>query len=225
VTASVCHLIRRAGIGWVGVGALIASTLVLAGCAGQEPRSSTPAPAMTVDSVTVEPLPSGAAIPGFSGAWAGQFRQAYQHSQSDLQRTVLADGKVTDEEMSALQDAFASCAQARGLTDISFGSDGDMSVKAGKGMKPEQVNAVVGDCGEPTIDGVDLIYNGMRLNPANADPATLMVECLVAVGLAPDGYSLQDYLRDSPSDSFPFDSGSIEFGDCARDPLGAATKK
>ncbi len=126
--------------------------------------------------------------------------------------------------MSALRDAFVACAEQRGLVNVMYLADGSLSLSYGKGMSDSEVDDIVLDCGTPTTDGVEVLYNRMQINTSNEDTATIMAECLVRVGLAPPGYSRQDYLRDSPGDSYPFDSNSAAFAACVQDPLGATEK-
>lgn len=208
----------------LAVGSLFGCTVVPTNLGGQGTSTVTPAPAMTLGGVAIKPLPPGAEVPIFTGPWADNFRFAYLNSQSDLQREVLKDGAISDQEISALRDAFIACAEQRGLVDVMYMADGSLSLSYGKGMSDREVDDIVRDCGTPTTDGVEVLYAQIQTNPSNKDMATIMAECLVRVGLAPPGYSRQDYLRDSPADSFPFDSNSTAFGACVRDPLGATKK-
>lgn len=218
------HVLRGAAVA-------IAAALLAAGCSesGTTSAVSTPAPEVSVSAASLPtggnaptpvPLPSGATIPQFSGPYAGDFAAAYQNSKSDLQRKVLADGVITEAEMSALQDAFRACVTTYGITNVSFDVDGSMSLKPPTSWTQDQVNAVVSECGSTTIDGPDLIFNELRRNPQHADEAELMAACLVRVGLAPAGYTAQDYRTDSP-DNYPFDSKSDKFGKCVSDPVNA----
>jgi hypothetical protein len=61
----------------------------------------------------------------------------------------------------------------------------------------------------------------MRRNAGNADEWTIMADCLVRTGLAPEGYSAEDYGRDAPADTLPFDKDDPRFGQCIADPLTA----
>lgn len=170
--------------------------------------------------ITPKPLPAGAKIPTFTGPYAGDFTAAYTASQSDLQRKVLADGTLTAAEMGAVQDAFRTCMTAVGFSDITFNAGGGMGFQAPKGWDDNQVQAMVSACGGPTIDGVDLLYQQLHLNPTHEDSQQLMASCLVRVGLAPAGYTAAQYTQDSP-DSYPFSTKDPRFDKCAADPKNA----
>ncbi len=66
----------------------------------------------------------------------------------------------------------------------------------------------------------------MRGNPDNADPYLMMSECLVRLGVRPEGYSPQDYKEEFEAGVFQSidsdDPGNAEkFWSCNADPAHA----
>ncbi|WP_159806695.1 hypothetical protein [Cellulomonas citrea] len=167
-------------------------------------------------------LPEGAEIPAFSGTWAAEFERAYRASTSDLQRQVLRDGRVTDQEMVALQDDFRSCLESQGFTGVTFDDKGGFQFKASDASDDTAVNSQVTACQDNSLGQVSTLFYSMQRNPANEDELEIMAACLVRQGLAPAGYSAEDYGRDAPAGAFPFDSGDPRFGICVSNPLAAA---
>ncbi len=168
-------------------------------------------------------LPDDAEVPAFSGPWATEFERAYRASESDLQRKVLADGRITDQEMSALQDGFRDCLELQSFSEVTFTDDGGFGLSAPDGWDDARVQESVTACQASTLGQVDTLYFGMQRNPAHEDEWDLMAACLVRQGLVPAGYSAEDYGRDAPAGTFPFDSGDPLFNACVADPLTAGT--
>lgn len=210
------------------VGALVAGAALGACSAGPSVDSSPTAPLTSAvaapgAAASVSPLPEGAAVPEFTGKWAVAFERAYRGSTSDLQRQVLADGEITEQEMAALQDDMRTCLGAAGFTDVEFSPDGGSSGMTPPGMSDADFQRVTTSCAESSFGSVDILYNNLRRNPSNQDEFTIMAACLVRQGLVAQDYSAEDYGRDAPADTFPFDADDARFGACVSDPLGAGT--
>ena len=176
---------------------------------------------MAAHGIESSPLPDGAEVPEFTGPWAGDFERAYRLSTSELQRTVLSDGQVTEQENLALQDAFRSCLEARQFTEIEFEDNGGFTVRPPDGDDMDATNAVVTACQDVELGEASALYFHIQRNPGNANEPEIMVACLARQGLTPPGYTVDDYLRDSPAGSLPFDTDDIKFSECNADPLGA----
>lgn len=59
---------------------------------------------------------------------------------------------------------------------------------------------------------------GFLGNPSREDRTQLVVDCLVAKGLVPSGYSLENYRRDLESGTLPFEMDGRNpelFGECS----------
>lgn len=213
---------RRAVATHLGV---LVVLVLLGGCSAGGPPDVGPPSGDAATSAGPEgaALPDDAEVPAFAGTWAAEFERAYRASTSELQRQVLQDGSVSDQEMLALQDDFRSCLESRGFTGVAFDDDGGFEFRASDASDDTTVNAQVTACQENTIGQVDTLFYGMQRNPANEDEFALMASCLVRQGLAPADYSAEDYGRDAPAGTFPFDSGDARFAICVSDPLAAAS--
>lgn len=206
------------------IGAVV-TLLLLGGCfaGGPDETSSPSSGGTTLSRPEASGVPDGAEVPAFSGTWAAEFERTYRASTSDLQREVLADGRVTEQEMLALQDDFRSCLEARGFTGVAFDARGGFELKPPDSLSDSEVQPLVTGCQSTTIGQVDTLFNGLQRNPGNEDEFDVMAGCLVRQGLAPADYDAEDYGRDAPADTFPFDSNDARFSACVADPLAAGS--
>ncbi|WNM24288.1 hypothetical protein [Demequina capsici] len=217
--------ILRAIAGLMVAVALTACTTTDAGSATESKDTDT---SHTAPEIVISPLPDGAQAPTFTSAWASEFEAAYRGSTSDLQRTILADETITDQELAALQDAFTTCLSSRGYTDISFASNGGFSERAPAGTSDDDENATVQTCEDiawGSQGGLTYgLYFEVARNPARQDESEIMVACLVRQGLVDPSYTAEDYVSDSASGAPPFDPASVEFRECNANPLTAGTR-
>lgn len=212
-------LVMMVGCSPAGTGATNSPSPPASATAGSTGGPSS-GPAAGVSPPTTVPLPSGAPVPEFTGPYAAEFKAAYVNSTSDLQRKVLQDGRISEAEMAALADAMNQCVARYGISGYAFDPDGSDSAPVPPGWTADQVLDVLDACTSATMGEVLPLYQRLHRNPQNQDEASAMAECLVRVGLAPAGYTADDYRRDTP-DHYPFDSDSELFARCAQDPVNA----
>lgn len=230
----------------VVVAAVAAATMTLVGCSSSpapttlQPAvtgSSSPTPATTTLGATTgpsgqvspparrfnfpptKPLPPDVKVPVFSGPYASDFETAYRQSTSELQRTILTDGRITQLEFSSLQDQLKTCLESNGATNVSFTMT-ELTVTFPQDWSEGDKDELMKGCQESVYGTVDMLYQSIARNPDNQDEAQIMADCLVRVGVAPKGYTADDYKRDVP-DKFPFDMDDPRFGQCVSDPLHA----
>lgn len=207
-------MVRRVTV----IAGVLLGVLALAACADDAPVSTEDLPRPRV---STSPLPDGADIPSFTGPWAGELESAYRASTSDLQRQVLMDGWLTEEEMLAIQDDFRACAEGQGLSEVEFDAEGGFQVTAPEDMESGAVNRSVTQCQAATIADLDVLFRNQRRNPANEDELELMAACLVRQGLVPSDYRAEDLDRDATSGFLPFDTRDVRFNECVSDPTSA----
>ena len=162
--------------------------------------------------------------PEFSGPWAQEFQHAYQSVTTDLARKILWDGTITADEMAELQTTYTDCLENLGFTDISIGQYGQMELR----VPPGAANPVdlLDQCGQTTgWNQIDSLRTFIHGNPEHIDVYAIMAECLVRVGLKPDGYTADDYRRDFESQAFnvyvPGTPDGQKFANCNVDPAHA----
>lgn len=160
--------------------------------------------------------PDGAA-PAFEGPWAAEFAQAYGQATSDLQRTILKDGTITEAEATQVRNDVVSCLEAAGYTNVSYGAEG-LNYSSTSKMDPNAPDNEADRCLKDTEGPVLALYEQVRRNPSNEDEAELMAGCLTKSGLVPQGYTAADYRKDMESNTPSFDTESQKFRDCAADP-------
>lgn len=171
---------------------LVILALIVSGCgAGGENAESAPAS---------EPLQGIAS----SEAWNAEIDRVLAETQSDSVREVLADYTITEAEMSRVRDDLAACLQPLGVTEIDFQENGyETNVPE---MDPDSFNKEMDRCdSEVGYSALSILYYGILGNPSREDRTQLIVDCLVAKGLVPSGYSVENYRRDLDSGTFPFE--------------------
>jgi hypothetical protein len=176
--------------------------LLAAGCSGapQDPRFS--------------PVAFDGAVPQFVGPWAVELTDLYASSKSDLEREVLADEQITEEEYQALEDWYIGCMAGQGLTVTpeEFGYD----------LGTEDQDAIL------TAEGVcktDTMSTALWMmgNPDNVPGDQATYECMLRHGDLEPGFSFEDFTREMTSvpmsEQWIALMGSEQHQACAWDPM------
>jgi hypothetical protein len=156
--------------------ALVTAVLLLAGC------SLAPA------GPEFSPVAFEGETPQFVGPWAVELTELYASSKSDLEREVLADEQVTEEEYQALEDWYIGCMAGQGLT-----------------VTPTQFGYDLGDGDQATIlaaEGVcktDTMSTALWMmgNPDNVPADRATYECLVRHGDLAVDFTFEDFKREN----------------------------
>ena len=198
----------------VGVASVVA---LMAGCtAPQSPSESS--------SVNVEE--SGCIITDgvsqFYGPWASDIEQAYSRSDSDAAKKILCSGSITAEHVAELNETMKSCLAGVGITDVSFDAHDRLKITVPAGFPENLMSSLEWDCEETTgWYPVVSLYTNMRQNPNKGDVDQLIADCLVRVGLVPEGFSGADVDAEfQGGEAFADINGDPLFGSCWFDPLG-----
>ncbi|MDR2973674.1 MAG: hypothetical protein LBV00_03015 [Propionibacteriaceae bacterium] len=138
-----------------------------------------------------------------AGPYAAQFRQEYERAKSDYVREVLADGKVDVQELQDAQQHMVSCMEERGYVlfyDVDrYGlSNQTMDMSHGPwdnftAAEQEEALAAERTCEDAWMGGIGSLYHMVRVNPNDEDWSGLIAACLVRHGLAPEGFTGQDW--------------------------------
>jgi hypothetical protein len=145
------------------------------------------------------PLPAGQAVPGFSGPYAPEFDAAYREASSEVARLVLADEYISEAELEEVKSGYVACLEGLGFLDVTVNNDGSQTLRVDVSLFPnaEEAQALEMGCGcSSGWLSVAPLFNVVRKNPDNADNYLLMAECLVRVGLRPEGYSAAQYRQE-----------------------------
>ncbi|MDR1450702.1 MAG: hypothetical protein LBI84_11010 [Propionibacteriaceae bacterium] len=191
----------------------------LTACSGEaDDRAVTPTLSLEVPAVDESAV-------DFTGPWANEFRRAYEKASDPLARSILRDGKVTEEEAAQTGVSFQGCLEGVGFTGVVIEDDGSMTVVPPPAMKDdfEAYNSLVQECDGGWRD-IFYLYSYVKGNPDNVDVAQIMAECLVRIGLRPAGYTAADYWSDFSGDALDYPWGSPEelmFRACNSDPAHA----
>jgi len=214
------------------------------GCTPQTDTGSVPTPAMgassggiaanpevdLTDDVWCPALPVGAnePMPSFEGAYTSEFQSGYIRACSALGRQVLADGVVTSAEMSEMNSAFTQCLTNVGFTQVTILDSGAYSDVSPPALRDdsEAVARLDAQC-QATTDWmrITILYHEVIGNPDHADTATIMAQCLIRVGLRPQGYTAEEYMSDLSANVFlsmnMSDEDNVKFDACNKDPAHA----
>jgi hypothetical protein len=158
--------------------------------------------------------PRGSIEDGVPG-WEGEFASVREQATTPLEREILADDLITDEERIAAEDAFATCAARYGFEAFDFLPGGGYSLDGpftGDGPAGLRV------C-ERSFDHTSGLHWWVKRNPEGVAEADIMLPCLVRAGVVDTGFSAAEY-RASLGDG-GLDVGTSEFRACNADPDGA----
>lgn len=156
--------------------------------------------------------------PKYSGPYAAELASAWQESDSDFVREVIADEKISDQEWSETGTRMTECLAAKGLKFEGFNDEGGYRVGPTSVSDPDKI---MDDC--ETDTGAFWLLKlriGMMSNPSNEPIEEIMTECLIRNGAVDSSYTKEQYLQDNPSLGFPFmgtDKESI-FWSCTDNP-------
>ncbi|QIM18290.1 hypothetical protein G7066_05815 [Leucobacter coleopterorum] len=195
------------------VGAICVTALLLSGCASTEVDGSSKKQVGTEESD----------VPDFSGPWATNFSAAYAAAESDFERSVLEDEKITDQELAETLDRFTTCLEAYGHYDIKIKEDSSFTFQSPENAESKETEKQVTQCSaESGEQHISSLHAFIRINPDNLDVDTIMAACLVKKGAVDPSYSAADFALDAPGQTFPYLSGhgASDFTDCNADPLG-----
>lgn len=193
-----------------GLALLVGSALALSGCSAGDadtPRPSERAPA-SLEAV---------------GPWADAFREALDADLSDSEARVLADGRVTTQELEAAHEGVRRCLADSGL-GIEYDPDGGFTLPALDGKYPddffERSDPILRACEKRHDEYVTYLYEETRRNPDRFDDAKITVPCLRDSGLVGKDYTERQWRKDYDADTLPFDETSDAAIQRRLDPLG-----
>ncbi|MCU0299072.1 MAG: hypothetical protein MUF33_11220 [Candidatus Nanopelagicales bacterium] len=132
------------------------------------------------------------------GPYQRALEQARSSATSDFERGVLEDLQIDRGEYQEAVQRYVACASGRGVNLAAeveqatglyrFSYD---NPRAGEGS-PTSADSVVDECRAGTTDLIEPLYSDMRMNPQKVDLLQAAVECLVARGAVPEGFSRTD---------------------------------
>lgn len=165
--------------------------------------------------------PSDRDAPAFTGPFAAEYEEAWQKSETSEVRTVLRDGRISDQEWSQVLKTLTECLAEKGITLVEYDA-GDGGYEANVGdMSGADANERMGACEKRSGEAwVGRLYRDQTRNPENVSETQLITECLIRNHAVPTSYTEEDYLEDAPTLSFPYldDHGPQTFAGCNADP-------
>lgn len=139
------------------------------------------------------------------GPWAEEFERAFNATDSQFVRSVLADGEITEREWTEAMTGVAECMTLEGFAmEPNFDTPGgtftliDMPATIPPGWDEEMSIVKFNVCWPHWFGSTDVniqsLWLGSQINPLNLDPEELLVVCLIDEGLAPQGFSAAEFL-------------------------------
>lgn len=147
---------------------------------------------------------SSAAVTDFEAAdaYAAEFKQEYDLSDSDFVRSILADGKVEVSELQDAQRHLTTCMAEAGYSiRLGFDSDGlpTEAWETGHDTEPftdaemDAMQTAYGPCRDRWMGLADTLFQYVQTNPNNEDWDGLVAGCLVRHGMVAEGFTGQDH--------------------------------
>lgn len=125
------------------------------------------------------------------GPYAAQFEQARQRSVTDLQRDVLSDDRITDEEFREIRQSYIDCLSKAGISATANPNGQYDFALAPTGVQEEEERR----CSDETIGSIEGLYYSLKVNPNNEDFNELIAECLKNNQVVEDSFTTKDWER------------------------------
>jgi len=149
-------------------------------CALAACTTATPDPRYTTAPLTGD-------VPPFDGPWAAELTEHYRDSRSDLEREILRDGLITEDEQQALHDWYIGCMAGQGLR-VTLLDNGGFDLGTADQSRIMEAESV---CRTNTLG---LAWE-MRANPDNIPPLERAHACLQRHGVLDPSFTLEDFTR------------------------------
>ncbi|XBH22891.1 hypothetical protein V5R04_06670 [Jonesiaceae bacterium BS-20] len=118
-----------------------------------------------------------------------EFEEALAESTTDLQREILADQVITDEEFLELRQLHIACLNDAGIKAEMI-PEGGYTVFAE--MTEAETDIDMG-CLDDSIMPIEPLYYAVRNNPKNIDFTEVIVECLQRKDLVSKDFTAKEY--------------------------------
>lgn len=147
------------------------------------------------------------------GAYYDEIVAAGENAASEFERNVLADGDITRSEYEEAVERFVRCAADRGVAITPVKQGSRYSYEMATSADSDQVAL---DCSVGTTQQIESLYGELVSNPTNGDYDQLVADCLVRSGLAPEGYTKEEFLAQREQ-NLAFDASDPRMQECFED--------
>ena len=145
---------------------------------------------------------------------------AAKTAHSDFEYSVLKDGKITRAEYVEAVNRYVGCVKSHGITINVSWSYGFATYETA--LLDSTQEKAMDECTVGTTYNIGALYKASMTNPQRGDPTEIRVTCMVRSGLAPPGFTAQEFIRDTQGDQagakLPFDSNDPRFSACMTNP-------
>lgn len=163
--------------------------------------SPSPARALTTAALVLLCSLTGCAVPGDrsneSSAYSAEFEEARNFADTDFEREVLADSKISRMEYQEAVDRYVNCLENAGLK-VSAELQASGLYQYGITYPPGTTEAspAESECAQGTTGIIEPLYGSVLMNPNNEDFLQLIVECLLRNKIVDNDYTKVDLLEE-----------------------------
>ncbi|OII15836.1 hypothetical protein BIU97_14335 [Curtobacterium sp. MCBA15_009] len=158
-----------------------------------------------------------------AGPWSDEFKAALDDGASDYEASILADGRITTEEVEGAHEQVRRCLADSSL-GITYDPDGGFRLHPFDREVDEGFfgwsDPILRACEKRYDEYVTYLYEQTRRNPERLDDAEITVPCLRKAGLVGRDYTEQQWREDLDADTLPHFELDDKARQCMLDPLG-----
>lgn len=154
--------------------------------------------------------------PKFSGPWSDVLKSAYEEASTEIERSALSDGVISDQEYLFFKNQIVDCLKGIGVEATWAGSTLDYT-------KPVNVaQSEIDNCNKKGGLKVIVLRDAMQRNPEAIDENEILVACLKRVDAVDGSYSASKLAAGVGIDKL---LNTKHFDECVADPLNYGTGK
>ncbi|MDR0433196.1 MAG: hypothetical protein LBH48_07850 [Bifidobacteriaceae bacterium] len=147
------------------------------------------------------------------------------NTDSEFVASVLSDYSITEEEYSEVLDKQLACMIERGVeADLQSNGNGSKFINYHLETGDEAAKQeVFNECWTLWDGGLGSLYEQILSNPNNEDRYVLTAECLIRVGLAPEGFTTDELRELEDSGAYRMAASEDDQGNLVEDVVKAPT--
>lgn len=125
--------------------------------------------------------------------WAAELASAKENAQSDFEKRVFEDGKISRAEYEEAAQMYIGCLTEGGASVSLIDEGGYYSYEASGDL--ELYDSIQDECRKGNMELVEPLYVDQLLNPENISAEERIATCFIENGVAPSNFTGQDFLN------------------------------
>ena len=177
----------------------------------------------------------------YTGPYKEQFINISKNAKMQAILDIIDDSNITHSELQDVEQLYTNCMKKEGYK-ITFSEQDTEGIYPLEGSLIDIDDSVTmskkqNTCySQTSLSLIQSLYHDLNANPENGDMFALIAECLAKNGIAPKGYTADDYKYDvaqidgnwhgimknyvDDNDEIIDEKGLIEVAECQQNPLG-----